>query len=67
MITCKKSKMQYHRQTHQWVPNRMNSHTFDIRNMSDPSFSRNVAIHFNSNEHSIEDLFFCQLITLLII
>ena len=36
----------------------MNSHKFDIRNMSDPSFSTHVAIHFNSNGHSIEDFSF---------
>ena len=58
MITCKKCKKQYIGQTHQLVSNRMNSHKFDIRNMSDPSFSTNVAIHFNSNGHSIEDFSF---------
>ena len=50
--------MQYIGQTHQLVSNRMKSHKFDIRNMSDPSFSTNVAIHFNPNEHSIEDFSF---------
>ena len=50
--------MQYIGQTNQLVSNRMNSHKFDIRNMSDPSFSTNVAIHFNSDEHSIEDFSF---------
>ena len=66
MITCKRCKMQYIGQTHQLVSNRMKSHKFDIRNMSDPSFSTNVAIHFNSDEHSI-DFLLCQLITFLII
>ena len=55
MITCKKCKMQFIGQTHQLVSNRMNSHKFDIRNMSDPIFSTAVANHFNSNGHSIED------------
>ena len=36
----------------------MNSHKFNIRNMGDPSFSTNVAIHFNSNEQSMEDFSF---------
>ena len=61
MITCKKCKtkqQQYIGQTHQLVSNRMNSHKFDIRNMSDPSLSTNVAIHFNSKGHSIEDFSF---------
>ena len=60
-ITCKRCKMQYIGQTHQLVSNRMNSHNFDIRNMSDPSVSTNVAIHFNSDEHSIEDFSFLSI------
>ena len=47
--------MQYVGQTHQLLSMRMNSHKFNNRNMDDPSFSTNVAIHFNSNEHSMED------------
>ena len=60
MITCKMCKKQYFGQTHQLVPNRMNSNKFDIRNMSDPSFSTNVVIHLNSDEHSIEDISFMR-------
>ena len=55
LITCKKCKMQYVGQTHQLLSMRMNSHKFNIRNMDDPNFSTNVAIHFNSDEHSVED------------
>ncbi|MCG8079369.1 MAG: GIY-YIG nuclease family protein [Candidatus Thiodiazotropha taylori] len=58
LITCKKCKMQYVGQTHQLLSMRMNSHKFNIRNMEDPSFSTNVAIHFNSNEHSMDDFTF---------
>ena len=36
----------------------MNSHEFNIRNMDDPNFSTNVAIHFNSDGHSVEDFRF---------
>ena len=54
--------MQYIGQTHQLVSNRMNSHKFDIGNMSDPSFSTNVAIHFNFDEHSIEDFSFMPIV-----
>ena len=52
LITFKKCKMQYVGQTHQLLSMRMNSHKFNIRNMDDPNFSTNVAIHFNSDEHS---------------
>ena len=37
---------------------RMKSHKFNIRNMDDPNFSTNVAIHFNSDEHAVEDFRF---------
>ena len=46
--------MQYVGQTHQLLSMRMNSHKFNIRNIDDPNFSTNVAIHFNSDEHSVE-------------
>ena len=58
LITCKKCQVQYVGQTHQLVPKRMNSHKFDIRSICDPSFSSNVAIHFNSAEHSMDDFSF---------
>ena len=50
--------MQYVGQTHQLLSMRMNSHKFNIRNMDDPNFSPNFAIHFNSDEHSVEDFRF---------
>ena len=50
--------MQYVGQTHQLLSMRMNSHKFNIRNMDDPNFSSNVAIHFSSDEHSVEDFRF---------
>ena len=61
LITCKKCKMQYNGQTHQLLSNCMNSHKFNIRNMGDPSFSTNVPIHFNSNDHSMEDFSFMSI------
>ena len=38
----------------------MNSHRYDINNFDDTyaSFSSNVAVHFNSNDHSIDDFSF---------
>ena len=45
----------------------MNSHKFNIRNMDGPSFSSNVAIHFNSNEHSMRDFSFMPIDQFLVI
>ena len=36
----------------------MNSHRFDIRNFSDPTYSSYVAAHFNSPSHSLDDFSF---------
>ena len=36
----------------------MNSHKFDINNFTDPAYSSNVAIHFNSADHNIDDFSF---------
>jgi len=36
----------------------MNSHRFNIRSIVDPSFSSNVALHYNSEGHSIDDFSF---------
>ena len=44
----------------------MKRHKFDIRNMSDPSFSGNVANHFISNEQSIEEFRLCKLSVFLV-
>ena len=56
LITCKKCKIQYVGQTGQLLSKRMNSHRFDIKSICHPSFSSNVALHFN--EHSPEDFAF---------
>ena len=40
------------------VSKRMNSHKFDITSFMDPSFSSNVATHFNSEGHSMKDFSF---------
>ena len=55
LVTCRKCKMRCVGQTDRLLSMRMNSHKFNIRNMDDPSFSTNVAIRFNSNEHSVEE------------
>ena len=60
IITCKKCHKQYVGQTNQQVSKRMNSHRYDIRNY-DESFSSylsNVAVHFNENDHSLDDFSF---------
>ena len=36
----------------------MNNHRFDINGFIDPTFSTNVAIHFNSSHHSKNDFAF---------
>ena len=58
IITCKKCNKQYIGETKQMVSKRMNSHRFDIRNFSDPTYSSHVAAHFNSPSHSINDFSF---------
>ena len=58
IITCKKCNIQYVGETKQNVSKRMNSHRFDIRNFSDPTYSSYVATHFNSPSHSIDDFSF---------
>ena len=46
LITCKKCKAKYVRQTHQKCANRMNSHKYDIAHF--PNTLTNVFDHFNS-------------------
>jgi len=58
LITCQKCGMQYVGQTRQQVSKRMNSHRFDINNFTDPLYATNVAAHFNSADHSLEDFRF---------
>ena len=57
-ISCKKCNIQYIGQAMQPVSKRMNNHRFDINGYIDPAFSTNVAIHFNSSNHSINDFAF---------
>jgi len=40
------------------VSRRMNSHRFDIKGFIDSNFSTNVATHFNSDNHSLNDFTF---------
>ena len=40
------------------VSKRMNSHRFDINNYDCESYASNVALHFNSDSHSIADFSF---------
>ena len=56
LITCKKCKAQYVRQTHQKCANHMNSHKYDIAHF--PDTLTNVSDHFNSHGHSIQDFSF---------
>ena len=59
LITCKKCNIQYIGQTKQPVSKRMNSHKFDVcSNYINPAFSTNVAVHFNSTNHSMNDFSF---------
>ena len=58
IIKCKKCNIQYVGETKQNVSKRMNSHRFDIRNFSDPTYSSHVAAHFNSPSHSLDDFSF---------
>ena len=50
--------MHYVGQTKQKVSKRMNSHRFDINNYDCESYASNVALHFNSDSHSIADFSF---------
>ena len=54
------SEKQYVGQTNQQVSKRMNSHRHDIKNYDDscPNYSSNVAVHFNTKNHSIDDFSF---------
>ena len=45
----------------QQVSRRMNSHRYDICNFENPAFSSSVATHFNSSDHSLNDLSFTQI------
>ena len=49
---------QYVGQTNQQVSKRMNSHRFDINNYDSEGYATNVALHFNSDSHSIADFSF---------
>ena len=50
--------MQYVGQTYQQVSKRMNSHRFDINIFDSQGYASNVALHFNSYQHSIPDFSF---------
>ena len=50
--------MQYVGQTNQQVSKRMNGHRFDINNYDSQGYATNVALHFNSDSHSIKDFSF---------
>ena len=50
--------MQYVGQTNQQVSKRMNSHRIDINNYDSQGYSTNLALHFNSDSHSITDFSF---------
>jgi Reverse transcriptase (RNA-dependent DNA polymerase)/GIY-YIG catalytic domain len=58
LITCKKCAKQYVGQTRQKVSQRMNSHKFDIKNFTDPSFATSIAVHFNNENHCFDDFSF---------
>ena len=55
LIECKRSNMQYIGQTNQQVSKRTNSHRFDINNYDDQGYATNVALHINSDSHSLDD------------
>ena len=55
LIECKRCNMQNISQTNQQVSKRMNSHSFDINNYDDQGYANNVALHFNSDSHSLDD------------
>ena len=50
--------MQYIGQTNQQVSRRMNSHRFDINTYDGQGYTTNVALHFNSDSHSVDDFRF---------
>ena len=54
----KRCNKQYVGQTNQQVSKRMNSHRFDINNYDSEGYATNVALHFNSDSHSIADFSF---------
>ena len=58
LIECKRCNLQYIGQTNQQVSKRMNSHRFDINNYDDQGYATNVALHFNSDSHSLDDFRF---------
>lgn len=58
LIECKRCNMQYIGQTNQQVSKRMNSHRFDINTYDGQSYATNVALHFNSDSHSLNDFRF---------
>ena len=58
LIECKRCNMQYIGQTNQQVSRRMNSHRFDISTYDGQGYATNVALHFNSDSHSVDDFRF---------
>ena len=58
LIECKRCNVQYIGQTNQQVSKRMNSHRFDINTYDGQSYATNVALHFNSDSHSLNDFRF---------
>ena len=58
LIECKRCNIQYIGQTNQQVSKRMNSHRFYINNYDDQDYTTNVALHFNSDSHSLDDFRF---------
>ena len=58
LIECKRCNMQYIGQTNQQVSKRMNSHRFDINTYGGQSYATNIALHFNSDSHSLNDFRF---------
>ena len=58
LIECKRCNTHYIVQTNQQVSKRMNSHRFDINNYDDQGYATNVALHFNSDSHSLDDFRF---------
>ena len=64
LIECKCCNMQCICQTNQHVSKRMNSHRFDINNYDDQGYATNVALHFNSDSHSLADFRFVPIDTM---
>ena len=58
LVECKRCNMQYIGQTNQQVSRRMNSHRFDINTYDGQGYATNVALHFNSDSHSVDDFRF---------